>query len=394
MAVKILNFKVFLKSLTEYLFSMMLARIGFWSDGLHQFRSNESRTSLDPVADESDRIWLVVVGREHYFESARDYPIGHVGDLKKLLKNEPWRFPYKGVRLNRVERLTDQSHRVTSWIIKQEVLGGLPARPLWILPESVCLEALLDYSVIELDRLGKKILVASTADGLLSSLGHEESFNRRLGSELGGASDALGAHSRTKFEGSAAVESILLGVIRSLKGDLFQFFIGIDKVKIGSYPWVEGLKISAVIGLMYLGLTTSYLLLGAGLVDYRLKLNSPEAESALVIRDELYATRDKVRDFEAISEEIAPMWVAWDVMLDLEMIGVSFRAVNSNPPYVTYYLTATRATDVLAWFGQDSRILEAEFALPVRKGAAGDDFAIKAAFRSPVNEMGIDSDDG
>jgi hypothetical protein len=375
LAVKTLKFRVFLKSVAENLFSIMLARIGFWSGGLHDFRSNDSQTRLDPVADDSDRKWLVVVGREHYFESVKDYPIGHVGDLKKLLKNEPWRFPYKGVRLNRVERLTDQSHRVTSWVIKQEVLGGLSARPLWILPESVCLEVLLDNSVLELDRLGKKVHVAVTADGLLSSLGQEGSFNSRLGS--GWASPELGGRSSAKLEGSAAVESILLGVMRSLRSAPFQFFIGFDKEKISSYQWLNSIKLSAAIGLTYLAITTGYLLIAQAWVDFRLAASTLKSEPSMLIRKDLAGYRARVDEFTEAMQGTYPMWVAWDVLLDLKDIGVAFRAVNSTPPLVTYYLTAANATDVLAWLAKDPRVVNAEFALPVRKVGGADQFAIK-----------------
>ena len=377
-----LSFKNIFKKCADSILGFILKRIGYWSSGLYDVSSDDNPAQL--VATNADRPgkWLVVVGREFYFETSRDYPVGHLGDLKKLLKNEPWRFPHRGLLLNRIERLDEQTHRVTSWVIKQEVLGSLGHRPFLILPESACIERMADDTVVVLERLGKSVHVAVTPDGLLSSLGQEESFLRLIGPALN--ADEATSKVVSRLTGAAAVETILLGVISSLKRSPFSFYIGLDKEKLGSYSWVSGLKVSAAICLAYISITSGYLVLAGGWVDYRLSTSAVEAESAMQLRAEVGRLHKQVDGFNKISEGMHPMWIAWDVLIDLEGIGASFRAVNSSPPAVTFYLTAPRATDILSWLSEDSRVLEAQFSLPVRKIDGSEQFAVEVTFKQPA----------
>ena len=102
------------------------------------------------------------------------------------------------------------------------------------------------------------------------------------------------------------------------------------------------------------------------------------------LRAEVSRLHKQVDNFNKISEGIHPMWIAWDVLIDLEGIGASFRAINSSPPAVTFYLTAPRATDILSWLSEDSRVLEAQFSLPVRKIDGSEQFAVEVTFRQPA----------
>jgi hypothetical protein len=376
--------KIF-KKWTDYILSFILKRAGFWSNGLYDFPSDEKRAELVSTDAAAPGKWLLVVGRGHYLETSKDYPIGHLGDLKKLLKNEPWRFPYQGILLNRIERLNGQSHRVTSWVIKHEVLDSLSDKPLWVMPESACIEGLADKSAVVVERLGEKVYVAVTPDGLLSSLGQEKSFLRRLGPAAN--TDESGNKTISRLSGSAAIETILLGVIGSLKRFPFRFYVGFDKERLKSYPWVGSLKFSAVACLTYFAITSVYLLSASGWVDYRLSESAVEAESAMQLRAEVSRFQKRVDGFSKISEGIHPMWVAWDVLLDLQGVGASFRAVNSSAPAVTYYLTAQRATDILSWLSNDPRVLEAEFALPVRKIDGSEQFAVEVTFRQRLESQ-------
>jgi len=375
--------KGILKRWIDNILSFILKRVGYWSSGLYDFSLDQNRAELIDAGSGPARKWIIVVGRGFYFETSRDYPIGHLGDLKKLLANEPWRFPHEGLLLSRIDRLNDQCHRVTSWVIKQEVLDSLGKRPLWVLPESACIEGMADESVVVLERLGKKLYVAVSPDGLFSSLGQEGSFLSRLG--LAGNTFDAGDAVVSRLYGTAAIETILLGTIESLKRFPFRFYIGLDKDILKSYGLGRSLKLTAAIFLAYLSITSVFLMLANGWVDHRLSASASEAESAMRLRTDVSRFHDQVNDFNQIAEGIYPMWIAWDVLLDLERIGVSFRAVNSSPPSVTYYLTAPRATDILNWLSQDSRILEAEFALPVRKIDGSEQFAIEVTFRRSSN---------
>ena len=375
---KTLKINNFFKRFADKCLDIILLRIGFWSNGMYHFLGSGSEVSLSNTFVSSKRKWLVVVGREFYFESVRDYPIGHSGDLKKLLRHETWRYPYRGVLFLRIKRLSEHSHRVTSWVVKSEVLAALGGRPFWILPESVCVEAISDGAITVLQRLGQSLKVAVLPNGLTSGLDHDTSTSNHLGSGWGGTQ--YPGRSIANLEGSAAVESILLGVFASLKVSPLQFFVGFDKAKIASYSWVTGLKLAICLSVVYLASVSFYLLAANGWVEYRLDRAAQQSESSLMIRSDLRRYRGLLDGVNSSVSGVYPMWVAWDVLLDLTEIGVSFRAVNSTPPAVTYYMTADRATDVMSWLSQDPRVATADFALQVRRVGQSEQFAIKATF--------------
>ncbi|CAI8333727.1 MAG: Uncharacterised protein [Porticoccaceae bacterium UBA1117] len=371
--------KRFFKKLADKAFSATLKRVGFWSGEIYDFSVNNDQACLTRSAASPRGKWLMVVGRNGYFETTKDYPIGHLGDVKKALKNESWRFPYQGVRLDIIERLNDQAHRVTSWVVKQEVLDSFENRPLWIFPESACYAGLARNSPVALERLGQTVYVAKSVDGLVSSLGSEEAFLRRVITITQREEPTDPVFER--LTGSMAVESILLGVMNSIRAFPLRFFIGVDG---GSYS-VDSLfgaaKLSAAILVTYLAMSSGYLMISNSWVDYRLATNSLKAESAVELRGEVNGHQSKIADFNAISSDVYPMWIAWDILLDLEKLGVSFRAVNSSFPVVTYYVTVARATDVLAWLSDDLRVSKVEVVVPVRKIKGSEQFAVEVTIR-------------
>ena len=112
--------------------SALLSRVGFWAGQTYDLLPGDNPDQLRVKAHSTKSKWVLIVGREYYYESVTEYPIGNLGDLKKALKIEPWSFPYEGVRLVQITRTTPQSHRVTNWVVKAEVLNQQETRPLFL----------------------------------------------------------------------------------------------------------------------------------------------------------------------------------------------------------------------------------------------------------------------
>ena len=106
------------------------------------------------------------------------------------------------------------------------------------------------------------------------------------------------------------------------------------------------------------------------------------------IRDEISRYQKRVADTEAIFADVYPMWVAWDLAIDLRATGAQLRAVNSQPPHVTFFITAERATEVLTWFSEDARVSAAEFAIPVADVRGREQFAIKVTIKESPEGYG------
>ena len=111
-----------LNDVVERVRRILLSKVGFWAGQTYDFLPADNPDQLTLKAHSTKSKWVLIVGREHYYESVTEYPIGSLRDLKKALKIEPWSFPYEGVRLVQITRTTPQSHRVTNWIVKADVL--------------------------------------------------------------------------------------------------------------------------------------------------------------------------------------------------------------------------------------------------------------------------------
>ena len=352
---------------------------------MYDFSTSPKKVKLTPSRGVDRKKLLLVVGREHYFESTRDYPIGHLRDLKSLLKNASWSFPYDGVLFNKIERLNEQSHRVTSWVIDKKILDGLGFSPIWIIPESACLECFAGESLVELDRLGKKIFVLATKDGLRSSLGNEEAFLQANVPNSKARKFIAGDGNR--FDDHAAAEMLLLGIGRTFSQWVQLFFYGLRSKSLSSLSPILGLKLSAVACLCYLMITSAALLAASSWVDYRLDVSTKSAGAAMSYRAKMNDLGKRLESLNLKVKDHYPFWVTWDVLIDLDGVGVTFRSINSSANDVTYYLTAPKATDILSWLSKDARIASAEFSIPVRQSPAGEEFAVKVTFSKQESAM-------
>ena len=368
----------------------LIGRVGFYSNGIWEFKRADDSVELLRAPDSPSAKWILIFGRDHYFESVKDYPIGQLNDLRKIIKNEPWRFPYEGERFDRIERLSPQAHRVTSWIVRKELINGVDGRPLFVVPESACFPSLAVGEPLSLQRLGQELNVAETPEGLISTLGQRTLFNRQIGVPDENEGESLGDCRRLSEAQTAS--ALLAGLKQIFFASPTRFLLHPETKRFSAYPWPEAAKLSAFVTVLYLILGSGYLWIAGAWIDYNLERHQIKAESSIEVRKKMTDFQSRLDGMVAVASTIAPSWIAWDIFLDLLETGVTFRAVNSTAPSVTFYMTAERATEVLEWLNRDVRVATAEFALPVRKVNGLDQFAIEVEFNYDA-KIGNDSVD-
>lgn len=378
----------FVDRVTDRLKAVLLGRVGFFCNGHYDISINKSNLTWSPNSDAISNKWVVIVGRGHYFESVRDYPIGHLGDLKQVLKNEAWRFPYQGLLLNKIERLSENSHRITSWVIRPEVLEGFSRRPILIIPESECLAHAAAQKIVVLQRLDETLYISAAADGLVSSLGHQSMFLDKVGKSATTLAGELNAGVLRFVEPNSTAE-VLKGLWGMLKLVPLHLFGGVDLGSLRAYSWGQGMSLSALALFAYLSLTSLYLVVANIWVDHQLKADRDQAELSLQSRQNISINHARANAMGAAIADIQPLWVAWDVVLDLQVDGVIFRAINSNAAGVTFFITAKKATAVLERLSQDERVQNAVFVQPVRTVKGLEQTALLVSFR-PAPPLNID----
>lgn len=375
-----------MKFVLDKISSSIRNRIGFWCHGLYDLAGKEAPALCRSEISLPNK-WIIVVGRGHYFESVKEYPIANIGDLKKVIKNEPSQFPFEGLLFYKIEPLPQQSSRVTFWVVRDDFLADLPNRPLLIIPESACVGVLSSGDAFAFDRLGEVVYLSETVDGIASSVGQRETFLHKIGWGLDESED--NEQELKELNEAAFLDMLLSGIYHNLIHSPARFFIGFSEANIGMFDWKLGAKLSMILPVIYLIATSLYISAANYWLDSQLLRKEAVTETWVGFRKEFDATNSLAKEIEIILSGIKPLWIAWDVFIDLNTEDVYPRAVNSMSNTVTYYLTAQRATDVLHALSNDNRVISAEFVVPVRKVNGLEQFAVKVTFKKVEAEFDL-----
>tara|TARA_B110000046_G_scaffold128866_1_gene135351 strand:+ start:114 stop:1352 length:1239 start_codon:yes stop_codon:yes gene_type:complete len=376
-----LNQKI--NSLGEKLLQLLLLRVGFWADQSYDLSADQGASAPMLKASLGQDKWIQIIGREHYYESVVEYPIGNLRDLKKALKIEPWSFPYEGVRFVQIDRVSTQSHRVTNWVVKRDVLEHQKFRPMIMVPETACLQAPAASGPMAVSRLGKTVLVINTDNGLLSGIEpHTEDdsavrfWRTRLLSLSGLAQD-----SSVDLVSEANVGTQLIqGLWRVIKMSPLTFLLPLETSGRGSYPWSKVVKMTLLAAALYLPFSSLYILMSDAWVDYKLVGARSESMVSLELRKDIKSMQAEVNDVAAVFSRVPPLWVTWDVVMDLLDKDVTIRRIDSIDGLVTITATAPKATDILSYLSNDLRVAEVKYTQPVRQSGQLQSFAIAMRF--------------
>lgn len=367
-------------TLANKVLDYLLKYVSFWSKGLYPFVRGGQLRAKKTSATSS---WILVVGRQHYFESVTDYPVGDLGDVKKILKNRPWAFPFSGQQFDQIERLTAQSHRVTSWVIKDQVMASLQPRPLLVIPETACINALQPRQPQLLSRLKHTLVVANTSDGLISNVYQTDlsDGSAAVSRDNFFASVGLSEHANwQRNDDSNTHDQLLKGLGTILKTAPLNFVLPFKSPLSVVYPWKNALKLLGGLLVIYLFVTSAYLVGVTAWVDHRIEQLRVQSEPVLELRQQVTQLQAEYSAMKTLVSSVTPMWVVWDLALDLADRGVTLRAVNKEPDGVIFFLSASKASEVMRFLSQDPRVGSADYAFPVTQRDSQQQFAVKVVF--------------
>jgi len=348
---------------------------------LYDFRVGESSTELCPDIGSSKRKWLVIIGRKHYFEAVKDYPVGSRRDLKRILKNEPWRYPFAGTLLLRLERLSPQSHRVTSWVVKQSVVDRLTPHPWFLVPESVCVGTPERGAAISLERLGSQLFVSRSPNGLVSIEGDEGLFRQYLSSNgLGKSVENVEIECLSQ---TVSLDKLIIGAAKAVRNAPLDFYTGPMIADLESVPVKRSFNLAAFALLIYLGLSTIYIVVSGVVVDRSIQAVEATAEDVMQIRETIVSNRRSLTALKEVVARSEPISVGWDLYLDLKAMGVSFTAIKTTSIDMEFFCYFHDATTVLRYLNDDPRVLEASFSSGVRQDRDMEVFSVRVKLAAP-----------
>lgn len=352
--------------------------VGFLADGLYTFRLSSDVFSLERDESPQAKYRLLVVGREHYHETVKDYPVGDVKDLKKILSAQTDFSPYQGETFHVIERLSAQSCRVLTWIIKKTSIDNLPFRPWLMVPETFCLFQCSSPSTpLTISRAGDEVTIFDGDSGFFSFLNVKEADENTL-SYIKSAIPYLGhpdSNGELKAEEDAA--SILWrGLAVAIFSHPTSFLMKMEKSS--SYPWNKAFKLSAIISALYV-MVSSGLILGSNVwADYKLNEIQKHNVEVMQIRSNFRFQSSLAANINDTLKNMLPTWTVWEIFLGLQHSDTQVTAISYGNGLLTLTGTSSRATDVLAELGENKFVQSAEFSSPVRKTRDRERFIIEA----------------
>ena len=365
---------------------LLLSRVGFWAGQTYDLFPGDNPDQLTLKAHSPKSKWVLIVGREHYYESVIEYPIGSLRDLKKALKIEPWSFPYKGIRLVQITRTTPQSHRVTNWVVKAEVLDQQETRPVFVVPETACLQALAASGPVSISRLGQTVLIIDSDNGIASGIeleSRDDSALKVWRAQLLSLSGLPHDYPVSPLSDKNFASQLTLGLVRIIKQSPLDFFVPLERAKRGNYPWQKASKMALLAAIAYLAFSSLYLVTTDAWVEHRLSAIQTDATTVQELRKDVRFMQAEVNEVAGVFSEVAPLWVTWDVVTDLLIKGVTVSRINSIDGSVTITASAPKASEILSFLSNDARVSEVKYAQPIRQAGQLRSFAVAVRFNWP-----------
>jgi hypothetical protein len=303
---------------------------------------------------------VTVLGREHYAERRRQYPIVSRRDLEGVLRQE---LEGRPPTLTLVGPLRDDRREVTFFEFDPAVLA-LAGPCLWIVPESVALAATLpDGAIATVDRSGLRYFVAASgvSQPAAGSVTSAEIFALAAGLE---ARETLelsenGLHARIV----GGLGRLPAGAWLSLRAPSLQPRLKLD--------W-QRLALVAGAGLVgYLALASAYLAVTREARETELAGLGGEVEKLLAAQRDVDRMLAEQAGLATIVAERRGSYRLWQPVAVAWSKGANIDAIQLQDAKLTLKGSAPVATDVLAALSTIPGFADAKFSSPVRAGSSG-----------------------
>jgi len=373
--------------LPHLLESIFASQGGYFADTLYAFKPvGQSDFELQSVDDRTSHTlrWLIL-GREHYFETSKEYPIANKRDLKRALHFDDNKAPFSGVTLQHIERVNEQSHRVTFWVINPNVLKQIACSPWLILPESYLLAKAMHKQVnlATIKCISKTLYISQTGQGICSGVQSQqtpnvESFAFSTGSPLSVNTEQYFTATADNFVG------LLIKGLKSLELTMLQgFLVQLNDTNWKTYPWKQAGIIAATVFSAYLMATSAWLVFKQESLDYKISAQKEVINQALSLQKKYQQELQWQQTLSKPLEGTFPYWYTWPTTLEVIAVGSKITAVHyKNNKIIIHGETnkGVKATDVLAKLSDNANVVSPSFSQPVRKRRDKESFAISFSF--------------
>lgn len=310
---------------------------------------------------------LAVIGREHYREYRKKYPIASRSELSRVIDLET--HGRAGV-FYRIGPLADNFREVQFFELPDAFLAAPPRALFWI-PESVVVSLTLaqsDVAAVSRDQFCYFVASSGINQVRGGAIVSPVLFRMAAGVPLEGIDQEL-----TGAEIFPALERGL----RRLRPDDWWSFRGPEFQRSLGELWRPILALTASLALVYLTAVSAYLVGALALREWQLEKLGPEVTPLLEAQrkvDLLAAERTSMKN---VMDRRIAVWPMWGIATQVWAAGGSFTGVSFRDGEVVIDGRAPSAIKVLETLSARKDVVSAKFDSAVRQAADQQQFVIR-----------------
>jgi len=360
----------------KWLYSSFFQFLGYYNQGLFNFKKTTDANIEFVATNEVDFTpRILIVGRRHYRELNRSYPIESKSEVKKLINLE-----YAGQRLHyKLGKVENGKTLVNIWLFKEEVPNSLLT-----LPESFLFSNLaLSEQMLTIQcrpplfvTLQNTIVYSQTSNAMISG---PDSFAMSVGMPL--------ANEQKVIEESAIAEN-LLKAIKKLSLKQIGLFWSWPRVEFTRQSLKAALGPALVLGILYLLGSSLYLSGYKTYLQSQIEQQSDSIDFALDSSNQMERLIQQYKvsqEFAAAQLHVAAIWyVLPDILPDADLSR--FELIQGR--FVVAGKTE-RATSLLEKLSKNAYVNDARFDNPTRTSRGKEYFVVSFTVKPLVTELAI-----
>jgi hypothetical protein len=310
----------------------------------------------------------LVLGREHYSERRKTYPILRYADLARVLKLELAGSPNTLAVIGPIR----SDRRVVSFYDMDPSVVQAFGRAAWVFPESLLLSrTLAEDAVARVQRSGLEYFLAGSGESLpvTGALRSAAMFELAVG--------LPGGQPAATLAGDDIPERLWTGLRRLPSSAWISLFRSpLDGIAI---PWRQLGTAVGVFLLAYLSLASAYLGIATKLRQAESERLGGDVRSLLAARSELDRFAGERAGLLAVVRASPESYPIWRVVALAWQKGASITGLSFADRELTLRGNAARATDILAALAADPALADVRFTSAVQRGDANlDEFSLAA----------------
>lgn len=318
---------------------------------------------------------VAVLGREHYQERRRAYPVRGLRDLHRVLALELANAP---ATLTLIGPLRDDRREVTFFELDPRVLERV-GRALWLVPESLPLALTLPAQrVAAVERNGLRYFLAASGVSQLAggAVSNPTLFALAVGLDADAQSVALGV---------GELPSRLLQGLRRLPTAAWLRLLSPTLRTSATIAWRPLVTLTAVGLTGYLLLASAYLSLAESLRKKELDGLGPEVAELLETQRQVERLGLEQQALARVLAERRPSYAVWHVAALAWQKGALLEGFALSDGRLTLRGSAPVATEVLGALAADPSVTDARFGAPVRQVVDREQFLITLTLADGVD---------